>query len=91
MKHFWIILVIISGCTTIPHPVTGDKTSIPSNYKDKIDFDLTLMYKNDNVSVNSNADLITFFETSGIFIEINTINPLIGCLLYTSPSPRDRG
>ena len=43
MKHFWIILVIISGCTTIPHPVTGDKISIPRNYKDKIDFDLTLM------------------------------------------------
>ena len=24
MKHFLIILFIISGCTTIPHPVTGD-------------------------------------------------------------------
>ena len=89
MKHFWIILVIISGCTTIPHPVTGDKISIPRNYKDKIDFDLTLMYKNDNASVNSNADLITFFETSGIFIEINTINPLIGSLYRELKVPAD--
>ena len=84
MKHRYIILLIIVGCTSnIKHPVTEDSISIPRNYEDKIDFDLTLLYEFDTTiqSKDNISKLISSFETSGLFIEVQSLNPLLGSFL----------
>ena len=81
MKHRYIILLLILGCTSnIKHPVTEDSISIPRNYEDKIDFDLTLLYEFDTtIQPKDNiSKLISSFETSGLFIEVQSLNPLLG-------------
>ena len=81
MKHRCLILLLIVGCTSnIKHPVTEDSISIPRNYEDKIDFDLTLLYEFDTTiqSKDNISKLISSFETSGLFIEVQSLNPLLG-------------
>ena len=81
MKHPCIILLLIVGCTSnIKHPVTEDSISIPRNYEDKIDFDLTLLYEFDTTiqSKDNISKIISSFETSGLFIEVQSLNPLLG-------------
>ena len=66
------------GCASmVNHPVTGEKISVPPQFIDKIDFDLTIEYQIDSEKQSNNGKFVSALEESGISLDATSLEPLL--------------
>jgi len=69
---FWL------GCASIiNHPITGEKISVPPEFVNKIDFDLTIQYKTDKQNQNSGGKVVSALEEAGMSLDLTSLEPLL--------------
>jgi len=76
--HLLVSCVLFVGCASvINHPITGEKVPVPNEFIDKIDFDLTVEYKNGSQGENKTGKLVSAMEEAGISLDVTSLEPLL--------------
>ena len=79
MKRLLLLpLLLIVGCANfINHPITGEKIPVPSEFVNKIDFDLTIQYKMDIQNQYGGGKVVAALEEAGMSLDLASLEPLL--------------